>query len=187
MRQFFRANEERLSKDFTRTYIAFGLAALLSLVFLTGCAERNSSEPTAQGQDFGTVSSPAGENTVYKSPWTASKGNRGSGETISCYLTGDENIGDLVYCQIYWSAQNTSTIPQEYYGFTYIVVDGKIIQTYEQEYAEHRTIQPTFWQVNDYGSDFYIPYGGRISNLFTADSPNGIHLLDLPLNIVVYK
>jgi hypothetical protein len=186
VRYIFRLNQENLSKESKKSHITFSLAAAFSLVILTGCGGVNSSQSTTQGQDVGGVSSPTEENTVYMSPWTASKGNRGNGETISCYLTGDEKNGDLVYCQIYWSVQNTSTLPQEYYGFTYLVVDGKIIQTYEKEYAEHRTIQPTFWQINDYGSDFYIPYGGHISNLFKADSPTGIHLLDLPLDIVVY-
>ena len=167
------------------TSVKIILLAIFSLVILTGCGGGKSSPPTAQGQDFGTDSGATEDNTVHESPWTASDGDDGSGYTASCNFSGDENTGDLVSCKIYWDAQNTSTIPQEYYGFSYLVVDGATYQS-SDKYADQRTVNPNSYATNMGGySTFYIPYAGQISNLFKADGPNDIHLLDLPLNINV--
>ena len=121
---------------------------------------------------------------VVDSGWTATEGDNGNGYAVSCNFDGDESEGDLVSCSVYWEAQNTSNIPLEYYGYTYLVVDDSIYQT-SDGYADVRTVNPGSYGSNTGANSFWIPYGGTITALFKADGPTDMHILDLPLYVTI--
>ena len=125
------------------------------------------------------------QNTNDQSPWLTTEGQTSDGYTATCDFNGDESQGTLVLCDIYWDAKNISTQPQEYFGYTYLIVDGSIYQT-EDNYADLRSVNPGSYAVKKGGfNSFRIPYGGTITGLFKSDTPDGIHLLDLDLSIEI--
>jgi hypothetical protein len=150
---------------------------LFTLVTLTSCGSRNST--TSSSSTASEV-----EQEIVDTGWTTTEGDNGNGYSVSCNFSGDESNGDLVSCSVYWDAKNTSTIPLEYYGYTYLVVDGSTYQTADG-YADVRTVNPGSYASNAGSNRFWIPYGGTITALFKADGPTDIHILDLPLYVTI--
>jgi hypothetical protein len=137
------------------------------------------------GTDNTTNSTNNQDSTNTDSPWLATEGDDGSGYTLNCYFSDQDKPGDLISCKVYWDAKNISTIPQEYRGYSYLVVDGATYQSTDA-YANSRMINPNAYASNKGGyNSFSLPYGGIISQFFKADGPTETHLLDLPLNIGV--
>jgi hypothetical protein len=146
------------------------IVLLFASITLTSCGS-GSSDSSSSSTEFEI------EEEVVDSGWTATEGDNGNGYAVSCNFDGDESYGDLVSCSVYWNAQNTSNIPLDYYGYTYLVVDDSIYQT-SDGYADLRTVNP--------GSNrFLIPYGGTITALFKANGPTDTHILDLPLYVTI--
>ena len=154
------------------------IVLLFASITLTSCGS-GSSDSSSSSTEFEI------EEEVVDSGWTATEGDNGNGYAVSCNFDGDESQGDLVSCSVYWDAQNTSNIPLEYYGYTYLVVDESIYQS-EVGYAEARTINPgSYAFASGLSSKFLIPYGGTITALFKANGPTDMHLLDLPLYVTI--
>lgn len=150
---------------------------------LSSCGAGNPNSSTNATQESGTDSIEGNDNYVADSGWTASEGDDGSGYSVTCNFSGDESEGDLVSCDVYWDAKNTSNIPLEYSGYSYLVVNDSVYQT-SNGYAELRTVNPGSYAVKKGGyNSFSVPYGGYITALYKAEGPNEPHLLDLPLNI----
>ena len=153
------------------------IVLLFASITLTSCGS-GSSDSSSSSTDFEI------EEEVVDSGWTTSEGDNGDGYAVTCNFSGDESNGDLVNCSVYWNAQNTSNIPLEYYGYTYLVVDESIYQTADG-YAEVRTVNPGSFGSNTGSNRFWIPYGGTITALFKADGPTDMHILDLPLYVTI--
>ena len=154
------------------------IAILFVPITLTSCGS-GGSDTSSSSTEFEL------DEEVVDSGWTATEGDNGNGYAVSCNFDGDESEGDLVSCSVYWEAQNTSNIPLEYYGYTYLVVDDSIYQA-EEGYADLGTINPGSYAFSTgLSSRFRIPYGGTITALFKADGPTDMHLLDLPLYVTI--
>ena len=168
--------------DRTKGFVS--VFTLVISIFITGCGA-GAPNTSTQSESFGTDSSASQESINSDSPWLATEGDDGTGYTATCNFSGNEAAGDLVTCKIYWDGLNNSSIPQEYYGYTYLVVDGATYQSADQ-YADLRTVNPNAYAVSQGGyNTFKIPYGGLVSQLFKAEGPNEVHLLELPLNIQI--
>lgn len=165
--------------------IALSIVVLMSCLVLAGCGAGDPNASSNATQEFGTDSGGDEDTSNIDSGWTATEGDDGSGYTVTCDFSGEESNGDLVSCDVYWDAKNTSNIPLEYYGYSYLVVDGAVYQT-SSGYADVRTVNPGSYAVSKGGfNTFKVPYGGYVTELFKAEGPNETHLLDLPLNIQI--
>ena len=153
------------------------IVLLFASMTLTSCGS-GSSDTSSSSTEFEI------EEEVVDSGWTTSEGDNGNGYAVSCNFDGDESQGDLVSCSVYWEAQNTSNIPLDYYGYTYLVVDGSIYQTADG-YADVRTVNPGSYGTSAGANRFLIPYGGTITALFKANGPTDMHILDLPLYVTI--
>lgn len=159
------------------------LVLLMGVFALSGCGAGDPNAASTATQEFGTDSDGSVSTNVVDNGWTATEGDDGSGYTVTCDFSGEESDGDLVSCDVYWDAKNTSNIPLDYYGYSYLVVDNAVYQT-SNGYADLRTINPGSYAVKKGGfNSFNVPYGGYISSLFKAEGPNEPHLLDLALDI----
>jgi hypothetical protein len=167
---------------------ALALVVLFGSMTLTGCGAGGPKSSGIFGEDFGTDSGTdsggSEDQGSVDSGWTASEGDDGEGNQATCNFSDEDSPGDLVRCNVYFDAKNDSTIPLEYYGYTYLVVDGAVFQS-EDRYAESRMINPGSYAYKNGYNTFYIPYGGYISALYKADGPNDPHLFDLSLNISI--
>ena len=153
------------------------IVLLFASITLTSCGS-GSSDSSSSSTEFEI------EEEVVDSGWTATKGDDGDGYAVTCNFDGDESYGELVSCSVYWDAQNTSNIPLEYYGYTYLVVDDSIYQT-SDGYADVRTVNPGSYPSTTGSNRFLIPYGGTITALFKANGPTDMHILDLSLYVTI--
>jgi len=153
------------------------IVLLFASITLTSCGS-GSSDSSSSSTEFEI------EEEVVDSGWTTTEGDNGNGYAVSCNFDGDESYGDLVSCSVYWNAQNTSNIPLEYYGYTYLVVDDSIYQT-SDGYADVRTVNPGSYGSSNGVNSFLIPYGGTITALFKANGPTDTHILDLSLYVTI--
>jgi hypothetical protein len=153
------------------------IVLLFASITLTSCGS-GSSDSSSSSTEFEI------EEEIVDSGWTTTEGDNGNGYAVSCNFDGDESYGDLVYCKVHWNAQNTSNIPLEYYGYTYLVVDDSIYQTADA-YADVRTVNPGSYGSSAGVNSFWIPYGGTITALFKADGPSDMHILDLSLYVTI--
>jgi len=153
------------------------IVLLFASFTLTSCGS-GSSDSSSSSTEFEI------EEEVVDSGWTTAEGDHGNGYAVSCNFDGDESYGDLVSCSVYWEAQNTSNIPLDYYGYTYLVVDDSIYQT-SDGYADVRTVNPGSYPSTTGSNRFLIPYGGTITALFKANGPTDMHILDLSLYVTI--
>jgi hypothetical protein len=153
------------------------IVLLFASITLTSCGS-GSSDSSSSSTEFDI------EEEVVDSGWTTAEGDNGNGYAVSCNFDGDEIDGDLVNCKVYWEAQNTSNIPLDYYGYTYLVVDDSIYQT-SDGYADVRTVNPGSYGTSAGANNFWIPYGGTITALFKANGPTDMHILDLSLYVTI--
>ena len=165
-------------------HVALSLLVLFSSIAVTGCGAGNPYASNGAAQDPAINSDGAEDPGIVESGWTTSEGDDGSGYALTCNFNGGESDGDLLNCSVYWDAKNTSNIPLEYYGYTYLVVDGAVYQT-SDGYADLRTINPGSYASSAGSNKFVLPYGGNITGLFKAEGPNDTHILDLDLNIKI--
>jgi hypothetical protein len=165
-------------------HVALSLLVLFSSIAVTGCGAGNPYASNGAAQDPAINSDGAEDPGIIDSGWTTSEGDDGSGYTATCSFSGDETDGDLVSCKVYWDAKNTSNVPLEYYGYTYLVVDGAVYQT-SDGYADLKSVNPGSYAYKAGYNNFDIPYGGTITALYKAQEPNDTHLLDLSLNITI--
>ena len=128
-------------------------------------------------------------NGVFEGARYTGKGS--SEQSVDCYDSFfDKGPGDYVTCEFQILVTNVNHRPYDLAGNFYFIVDGDIYvairSATNNSYHQGAALEPLTFNPND--SQYWkvtasVPYGSIVTDVFLADSPDGIHLFDVPFAI----
>lgn len=154
------------------------IASVASLLLLTACGDIVGTSDTG--------ASDMNDQLVTDSPWqaTVDASSDGGEAGMTCENLETARSGEKISCFTYFDIANVSTMPQELHGYYYIVSDG-ITYLSNSGYENSKAINPQ----DSVGRviAFQIPFGSIVSGMYMAESPDGAHMWDMPLNVEIRR